>query len=154
VPSTSDRHRRARRACEGVTGSDGHVLIDAEVAPSALDGMTRPSVASPFPQLTDRELEVLALLAGGMDNHTIARRLHLSAKTVRNNVSSILGKLHVTTRHDAADRARAAGLGVPTPQGRPNVPDAGNESSAGAASRRIVAAPLSIACRRPSLRHA
>jgi DNA-binding NarL/FixJ family response regulator len=67
--------------------------------------------ATPFPSLSEREREVLALIAGGAANPDIARRLHLSDKTVRNYVSSIFTKLDVTTRAEAIVRAREAGLG-------------------------------------------
>lgn len=65
----------------------------------------------PFPELTDREREVLDLLASGMDNATIARRLHLSVKTIRNVVSAVLGKLQAADRTEAALRARDVGMG-------------------------------------------
>jgi DNA-binding NarL/FixJ family response regulator len=64
-----------------------------------------------FPELTSREREVLALIAAGESNATIARRLSLSPKTVRNHVSSIFAKLHVADRAQAIVRARKAGLG-------------------------------------------
>jgi DNA-binding NarL/FixJ family response regulator len=64
-----------------------------------------------FPELTTREREVLALIADGESNATIARRLSLSPKTVRNHVSSIFAKLHVADRAQAIVRARKAGLG-------------------------------------------
>jgi DNA-binding NarL/FixJ family response regulator len=63
-----------------------------------------------FPELTDREREVLQLLARGEKNALIASRLVLSPKTVRNHVSSILRKLQVADRTQAAARAHAAGL--------------------------------------------
>jgi DNA-binding NarL/FixJ family response regulator len=66
-----------------------------------------------FPQLSDREREVLDLVARGYDNRRIARELFLSDKTVRNHVSSILTKLEVSGRSEAIDRARRAGLGNP-----------------------------------------
>jgi DNA-binding NarL/FixJ family response regulator len=66
-----------------------------------------------FPQLTEREREVLELLARGFDNRRIARELFLSDKTVRNHVSSVLSKLGVEDRAEAAERARNAGLGQP-----------------------------------------
>jgi DNA-binding NarL/FixJ family response regulator len=66
--------------------------------------------ATPFPQLTDREREVLGLLAQGLDNASIARRLVLSEKTVRNRVSDVLAKLHARTRAEAVAKARDAGL--------------------------------------------
>jgi DNA-binding NarL/FixJ family response regulator len=66
-----------------------------------------------FPQLTQREREVLELLARGLDNAAIARRLVLSPKTVRNRVSDVLAKLHAGTRAEAVAMARDAGLGNP-----------------------------------------
>lgn len=74
-----------------------------------LSGAATP--ASPFPQLTAREAEVLDLLAAGLDNAVIARRLGVAQKTVRNAVSSIFAKLHVADRGQAIVRARDAGLG-------------------------------------------
>ena len=66
----------------------------------------------PFPELTDREREVLDLVARGHDNLTIARRLVLSPKTVRNVVSNVLTKLAVRDRAAAVVRAREEGLGT------------------------------------------
>lgn len=67
----------------------------------------------PFPALTNREHDILKMLAAGYTNTAIAERLRLSAKTVRNYVSTVLAKLEVTTRADAVRRAREAGLGGP-----------------------------------------
>ena len=64
-----------------------------------------------FPELTDREREVLDLIAQGLSNPEIASRLYLSPKTVRNHVSSIFAKLQVADRAQAIVRAREAGLG-------------------------------------------
>ncbi|MDG9703972.1 response regulator transcription factor [Streptomyces sp. DH37] len=64
-----------------------------------------------FPQLTNRERQVLDLLARGYGNRRIARELVLSDKTVRNHISHIFAKLQVTDRMAAAARAREAGLG-------------------------------------------
>ena len=64
-----------------------------------------------FPELTDREREVLALIARGDSNAAIAHRLVLSIKTVQNHVSNIFSKLQVADRAQAIVRARAAGLG-------------------------------------------
>jgi DNA-binding NarL/FixJ family response regulator len=61
--------------------------------------------------LSPRELEILDRLAAGLSNAEIGRALHLSAKTVANNVSAILGKLHLSQRTQAMVRAREAGLG-------------------------------------------
>jgi DNA-binding NarL/FixJ family response regulator len=63
-----------------------------------------------FPELTDRERDVLQLLAAGRRNHAIATRLGLSEKTVRNHVSNVLLKLQVADRTAAALKAREAGL--------------------------------------------
>ncbi len=65
----------------------------------------------PFPTLTEREREVLEMVADGLTNGEIARRLVLSDKTVRNHVSNVFAKLHVTGRAEAVARARDAGLG-------------------------------------------
>jgi DNA-binding NarL/FixJ family response regulator len=64
-----------------------------------------------FPDLTEREHEVLSLVAEGYTNNAIASRLYLSPKTVRNYVSSIFTKLGVADRSQAIVRAREAGLG-------------------------------------------
>lgn len=64
-----------------------------------------------FPHLTDREREVLDLMARGYGNQLIAQRLFLSDKTVRNHVSNIFNKLSVEDRPQAIVRAREAGLG-------------------------------------------
>ncbi|HEY0888952.1 MAG TPA: response regulator transcription factor [Nocardioides sp.] len=67
--------------------------------------------AEAFPELTDRELEVLDLVAGGLSNAAISGRLFLSDKTVRNVVSNVIAKLGARDRPDAILRARRAGLG-------------------------------------------
>ena len=65
----------------------------------------------PFPELTDREREILELIAKGLTNQAIADRLILSSKTVRNQVSEIYSKLQVASRGEAMAKARDAGLG-------------------------------------------
>ena len=65
-----------------------------------------------FPELTIREREILDLVAAGLGNHEIARRLVLSEKTVRNNVAAILTKLQVPDRAAAVAKARDTGLGI------------------------------------------
>jgi DNA-binding NarL/FixJ family response regulator len=62
--------------------------------------------------LTEREHEILALIAQGSNNSEIAEQLHISLKTVRNHVSNIYNKMQVTDRVQAVLRAREAGLGV------------------------------------------
>ncbi len=64
-----------------------------------------------FPELTEREYEILALIAGRKSNAEIAAQLVLSPKTVRNHVSNILSKLQVADRAEAMRAAWAAGLG-------------------------------------------
>jgi len=71
-----------------------------------------PSAASrAFPELTEREEEVLTLIAQGKSNQEIARELVLTLKTVRNHASNIFLKLQVADRAQAVIRAREAGLG-------------------------------------------
>jgi DNA-binding NarL/FixJ family response regulator len=71
----------------------------------------RESSSGVFPQLTEREGEVLDRIAAGHNNGRIANDLFLSPKTVRNHVSSIFSKLQVADRSEAIVRARDAGLG-------------------------------------------
>ena len=68
-----------------------------------------------FPELTEREREVLDRVARGETNPVIAHALYLSPRTVANHVSNILAKLHATDRTDIALRARDAGLGSEHP---------------------------------------
>lgn len=70
-----------------------------------------PAGGAAFPELTDRERELLELIARGLNNQAIADRLVLSPKTVRNHVSNIFSKLQVRDRAEAIVRAREAGLG-------------------------------------------
>jgi DNA-binding NarL/FixJ family response regulator len=64
-----------------------------------------------FPELTEREREILDMVARGLNNTEITQRLVLSPKTVRNHVSNIFSKLQVADRAQAIVRARQAGLG-------------------------------------------
>lgn len=73
---------------------------------------TRPSLPDvALPELTEREREILALVAQPLTNQEIAQRQVLSTKTVRNHVSNIFTKLQVADRTQAIMRARDAGLG-------------------------------------------
>lgn len=65
-----------------------------------------------FPDLTDRERDILHRIAAGRTNDEIAGELHVSNKTVRNAVSAIYAKLHATGRADAIVKAREAGYGL------------------------------------------
>ena len=78
-------------------------------------GRTSRRGAEVFPELTDRELEVLDLVAGGLSNTAISSRLHLSDKTVRNVISNAVAKIGARDRADAILLARRAGLGEPAP---------------------------------------
>jgi DNA-binding NarL/FixJ family response regulator len=96
--------------------ANGEAIFSPTVAKRLLRFFTRPAGAptSPhFPDLTEREREILNLVAQGLTNQAIAERLVLSPKTVRNQVSSIFSKLQVADRAQAILRAREAGLGAP-----------------------------------------
>ena len=69
------------------------------------------AAARAFPDLTEREREILLLIADGRSNSQIALRLAVNEKTVRNHISNIFGKLQVAHRAEAIVRAREAGLG-------------------------------------------
>lgn len=74
-------------------------------------GSAAEAAAIPFPDLTDREREVLSLIAQGLSNNDIAARLHITGKTVSNYISSIFNKLQVADRAQVIVKAREAGLG-------------------------------------------
>lgn len=74
-------------------------------------GPTGVSAGHAFAQLTDREREVLELIARGLDNPAIAKQLSLRPKTVRNHIHSIFDKLDIPNRAQAIVRARDAGMG-------------------------------------------
>ena len=95
--------------------AEGEAVFGAGIADKVLRFFASAGSAAvtPFPQLTSREREVLALVAQGRDNASIARRLFLSDKTVRNHVSACLSKLQVASRAEAVALARDAGLGAP-----------------------------------------
>ncbi|MFF4778121.1 response regulator [Microtetraspora fusca] len=111
-----DEILRALEACR-----DGGAYFGPNAA-RALAGLvgaeTRRAVANPvLPELTEREVEILDLVARGLSNAAIASRLYVSDKTVRNYVSTVYGKLGVSDRAAAVARARDAGLGS-GPSGR------------------------------------
>jgi DNA-binding NarL/FixJ family response regulator len=70
-----------------------------------------PERSQAFPELTEREREVLELIAQGFSNQEIAHRLYISQKTVSNHISNIFNKLQVSDRAQAIVKAREAGLG-------------------------------------------
>jgi len=92
----------------------GTGIFSPTVASRVLDSFNSPRPTrthAAFPNLTDREREILDLLAAGRSNGQIARDLDLSPKTVANYASTIFAKLQVTDRAEAIIRAREAGLG-------------------------------------------
>jgi len=100
------------------TVAEGALMLGPQVAQRAVAFLTgaRSARGGAFAQLTDRERDVLELLARGHDNPTIARMLVLTPKTVRNYVSSIFTKLEVNDRAALVVRAREAGVGLTRPE--------------------------------------
>ncbi len=91
----------------------GEAIFSPAIATRLIDffATPRPDASKEiFPTLTEREREILQLLARGSPNHDIAKQLALSVKTVNNYVSNIFSKLQVTDRAQAIIRARDAGL--------------------------------------------
>jgi DNA-binding NarL/FixJ family response regulator len=100
------------RALQSVARGDA--VFGPAVAGRVLSYLTRPlSARDPmlFPELSEREREVLELMARGLSNGEIARKLVVSPKTVRNHASNVFTKLQVADRSEAVLRARRAGLG-------------------------------------------
>ena len=90
----------------------GEAIFSRAIAGRVLAYFAQPREAPKvFPALTDREREILGLIAQGHPNPSIARALFLSPKTVANYVSAIFAKLQVADRAEAMIRAREAGLG-------------------------------------------
>lgn len=87
----------------------GEVFIQPEIASRALRELMHPAAQPPGP-LSDREREVLVLLAQGLSNREIAEKLVVTEGTVKNHVSSVLAKLQAENRTQAADIARRRGL--------------------------------------------
>lgn len=92
--------------------ANGEAIFSPTIAQRLMHFFARAPVnaALPFPELTEREREILALLAQGLTNQAIADRLVISPKTVRNQVSAIFSKLQVADRAEAIVRARQAGM--------------------------------------------
>lgn len=95
--------------------ANGEVILGPQVAARAIGFLSsgQASSAVVFPELTAREREILDLVARGLDNTSVSRRLDLSPKTIRNNLSNVFTKLQVADRSQAIIRARDAGLGQP-----------------------------------------
>ena len=104
-----DEMLRAIRAVGG-----GEAIFSPAIAVRLMEYFAniRPAtVPQVFPELSEREREILGLIAQGQKNAEIAAALFLSPKTVRNHVSNILSKLQIADRTAAIIRAREAGLG-------------------------------------------
>ena len=104
-------HAEMLRAIRAV--ASGEAIFGPTIATRLMDYFAniRPQPALPvFPELTDREREILVLIAEGRKNAEIATELVLSPKTVRNHITNILSKLQVADRAEAILRAREAGL--------------------------------------------
>jgi DNA-binding NarL/FixJ family response regulator len=99
------------RAIRGV--ASGEAIFGPAIARRLVSFFAaRPDVEPTiFPELTEREREILDLVARGLSNTQITQRLVVSPKTVRNHVSNIFSKLQVADRAQAIVRAREAGLG-------------------------------------------
>ena len=111
--AAQDETLRAIRAV-----ANGEAIFGPGIADRLQRFLAAPPARDPseaFPQLTDRELEILQLLAQRRTNAEIAAELFLSQKTVRNYVSAIFAKLQVADRAEAGLVARAAGLGADQP---------------------------------------
>jgi DNA-binding NarL/FixJ family response regulator len=103
---------RVEHALRSVAAGDvvlDHALVTAV---TELAQARRSGAVHPFPQLTSREYDILGLIAEGLDNTAIARRLMLSPKTVRNHVSNVFTKLDVADRPSAIVLARRHGMGT------------------------------------------
>jgi len=87
----------------------GEVFIQPEIASRTLRAALHPAGDLVEP-LSEREQEVLVMLAQGVPNKEIADKLHIAEGTVKNHVSNILDKLQVQNRTQAADLARRRGL--------------------------------------------
>jgi DNA-binding NarL/FixJ family response regulator len=93
--------------------ANGEAIFSPQIAARLITffGQLRPTAAPQlFPELSEREREILAYLAQGYSNSELAQHFVLSPKTVRNHVSNILSKLQVADRAEAILRAREAGL--------------------------------------------
>ncbi|MGA9531579.1 MAG: response regulator transcription factor [Anaerolineales bacterium] len=108
--------REVLRAVEAV--ASGGAIFGPTVAARLIDFFnslenqpTEGAAAQVFPELTERELEILTYLATGENKREIAERLFLSPKTISNHLSHIYNKLQVADRAEAILRARKAGLG-------------------------------------------
>src|SRR6266487_3342686 len=100
-----DRVNDVTALCDGIIRvARGETVIDPEVIHTLV---TRPRLDNPLDRLTDREHEVLALMAEGWSNQGIGDRLYLSAKTVEGHVGAIMTKLQITDSREENRRVLA-----------------------------------------------
>ena len=100
--NVADR-RQLARAIDAVCSSSSS--IDAAVIEVFVQARSRRP--SPFDDLTEREREVLALIAEGLRNSAVAERLHLSEKSVEKHINSIFSKLHLSDEPESNRRVRS-----------------------------------------------
>jgi DNA-binding NarL/FixJ family response regulator len=96
------------------TVADGGAVFGPAIARRLIgffDAAASAASSTPFPDLTEREREILDLVARGRSNHQIAAQLKIAIKTVRNHVSSVFTKIQVVDRSEAIVKAREAGIG-------------------------------------------
>lgn len=91
-----------RAVMAGRSVLEGEVLERAVALGAGAPVAEKPDLTTVFPQLTDREREVVALIAEGLDNREVAAAAYMGEGTVRNHISSILAKLHLKNRTQIA----------------------------------------------------
>ena len=105
-------HEEVQRAIRAA--GHGEAIFSAAIATRMItffNTMHTDAAPQAFPELTDREQEILDLIARGYSNPEIAQALTISSKTVRNHVSNVFSKLQVADRAEAMLKARNAGMG-------------------------------------------
>jgi DNA-binding NarL/FixJ family response regulator len=99
-----------------LAASRGEAYITPRMAGNLLREMTHKPAADPLAELTDRERQVLELVARGLSNKEVGAQLNLAEKTVKHYLTSVLQKLHVRSRVEAALLAQRHGLGKQPPK--------------------------------------
>jgi DNA-binding NarL/FixJ family response regulator len=110
--------RELREILKSIHG--GGKYVTPGLAYGAIRGLSRPPARDPLAELTERERDVLQLVAGGMSNAQIGGRLGLAEKTVKHHMTAILGKLEAGSRVEAALIAFKAGLVQADDDARPD----------------------------------
>ena len=96
------------------TVAAGSAVIGRSAVPHLRGLPSGHDAQRPFPELTQREFEVLDLVASGATNAEITRRLVIAPKTVRNQVHNVMTKLGMHSRSELVVLARTSGLGQST----------------------------------------